>query len=105
LFIKQKKKKKKKKRNGPIIEYVYPPFPEITGEGTNNEVGVKLPSEWKELPFFCLPDGAHKNDEDFVWFHLPPVTQWPEYSKTSFFGISCYRQISSDVIFFYSKIL
>jgi len=83
-------------RNGPIIEYVYPPFPELTGESTDNEVGVKLPTEWKELPFFCLPDGAHKNDEDFVWFHLPPVTQWPEYSKTSFFGISCYRQISSD---------
>jgi len=58
---------------------------------------VKLPTEWKEVPFFCLPDGAHKSEEDFVWFHLPPVTQWPEYANTSFFGISCYRQIASDV--------
>ena len=64
-------------------------------------MGVKLPKEWKELPFFCLPDGAHKNEEDFVWFHLPPVAQWPEYSKGSFFGISCYRQIASEVIFFF----
>jgi len=83
-------------RNGPIIEYVYPPFPALDGNSTDNEVGVKLPTEWKELPFFCLPDGAHKNDEDFVWFHLPPVVQWPDYSNTSFFGISCYRQIASD---------
>jgi len=83
-------------RNGPIIEYAYPPFPEISGESTDNDVGVKLPTEWKELPFFCLPDGAHKSEEDFVWFHLPPVTQWPEYANTSFFGISCYRQIASD---------
>ncbi|KAL6632009.1 hypothetical protein LY90DRAFT_278643 [Neocallimastix californiae] len=83
-------------RNGPIIEYVYPPFPALDGNSTDNEVGVKLPIEWKDLPFFCLPDGAHKNDEDFVWFHLPPVAQWPDYSNTSFFGISCYRQIASD---------
>jgi len=83
-------------RNGPIIEYVYPPFPNLEGNSTDNEIGIKLPTEWKELPFFCLPDGAHKNEEDFVWFHLPPVAQWPEYSKSSFFGISCYRQISSD---------
>ncbi|ORX85005.1 hypothetical protein BCR32DRAFT_106895 [Anaeromyces robustus] len=83
-------------RNGPIIEYVYPPFPTLEGESTDNDVGVKLPKEWKELPFFCLPDGAHKNNEDFVWFHLPPVAQWTGYDKTSFFGISCYRQIASD---------
>jgi hypothetical protein len=83
-------------RNGPIIEYVYPPFPDLDSSSADNEVGVKLPKEWKELPFFCLPDGAHKNEEDFVWFHLPPVAQWPEYSKGSFFGISCYRQIASE---------
>lgn len=41
-------------------------------------------------------DGAHQKDEDFAYFHLPPVPGWPVASST-LFGISCNRQIATKV--------
>jgi len=49
-------------RNGPIVEYVYPPLPptkehstkETTSYGYNGKP-IELPSEWNYLPFFALP--------------------------------------------------
>ncbi|KAG0359193.1 late secretory pathway protein avl9 [Gamsiella multidivaricata] len=39
-----------------------------------------------------LCDGSHQSDEDFTYFHLPPVKGRKDASKT-LFGISCNRQI------------
>jgi hypothetical protein len=41
-------------------------------------------------------DGAHQKDEDFAYFHLPPVPGW-SVAETTLFGISCNRQIASKV--------
>ncbi|KAI8899329.1 transport protein Avl9-domain-containing protein [Globomyces pollinis-pini] len=47
------------------------------------------------MPFMCLPDGAHAAEEEFIYFHLPPIPSWPaEYSNT-LFGLACFRQIDS----------
>ncbi|KAG0341105.1 late secretory pathway protein avl9 [Podila humilis] len=37
-------------------------------------------------------DGSHQSDEDFTYFHLPPVKSRKDIDKT-LFGISCNRQI------------
>lgn len=52
----------------------------------------KLPSIWKTLPSMALPDGAHNYDRDTIYFHLPH----PLKLSQTVFGISCYRQISTD---------
>ncbi|KAI9090826.1 transport protein Avl9-domain-containing protein [Phlyctochytrium arcticum] len=84
-------------RNGPQVDFAFPPFPHL--EHTQPVVGrddgsaVKLPDEWSFLPFLCLPDGAHATDEEFIYFHLPPVEQWRAYPQSTLFGLACYRQM------------
>ncbi|RKO93024.1 AVL9/DENND6 domain-containing protein, partial [Blyttiomyces helicus] len=51
---------------------------------------IDLPDEWSFLPFLCLPDGAHATEEEFIYFHLPPVPQWTEYPQSTLFGLACY---------------
>ncbi|KAI9257847.1 AVL9/DENND6 domain-containing protein [Helicostylum pulchrum] len=76
---------------GPIVEFCLPPLPDHEGKQTTLEK-LELPEEWSFLPFLALPDGAHQKDEDFAYFHLPPVPGWA-VAKTTLFGISCNRQI------------
>ncbi|RUS33261.1 transport protein Avl9-domain-containing protein [Jimgerdemannia flammicorona] len=38
-------------------------------------------------------NGAHQSDEDFAYFHLPPVQGW-SVAQTTLFGVSCNRQIT-----------
>ncbi|KAI8054815.1 transport protein Avl9-domain-containing protein [Thamnidium elegans] len=76
---------------GPIVEFCLPPLPDHEGNQTTLEK-LELPEEWSFLPFLALPDGAHQKDEDFAYFHLPPVPGW-SVAKTTLFGISCNRQI------------
>ncbi|KAF9573030.1 late secretory pathway protein avl9 [Mortierella alpina] len=76
--------------HGPIVEYAFPPFP-----GQNPQTvltRLEVPEEWSLLPFLALPDGSHQSDEDFTYFHLPPVKNRKDATKT-IFGISCNRQI------------
>ncbi|KAJ3244155.1 late secretory pathway protein avl9 [Chytriomyces hyalinus] len=84
-------------RNGPQVEYVTPPFPghEPLGdsfEADESRTAIGLPDEWSFLPFLCLPDGAHASEEEFIYFHLPPVSTWANYNATVF-GLACFRQI------------
>ncbi|CDS09209.1 hypothetical protein LRAMOSA10569 [Lichtheimia ramosa] len=82
---------------GPIVEFCVPPLPQYNHEGSNQQDSLQkleLPEEWSFLPFLALPDGAHQKDEDFAYFHLPPVPGWPVASST-LFGISCNRQIAT----------
>lgn len=44
-----------------------------------------LPEEWSFLPFMALPDGVHDQNEDLVFFTLPPDVHC----------VSCFRQIDA----------
>ncbi|KAL7330991.1 hypothetical protein PS15p_203247 [Mucor circinelloides] len=80
---------------GPIVEFCIPPLPyHEQGKTQQTLEKLELPEEWSFLPFLALPDGAHQKDEDFAYFHLPPVPGW-SVAETTLFGISCNRQIAS----------
>ncbi|KAG2174103.1 hypothetical protein INT43_004123 [Umbelopsis isabellina] len=80
---------------GPILEFCHPPLPQRESKDQQTALEkLELPEEWSFLPFLALPDGAHQQDEDFSYFHLPPVAGW-SVAETTLFGISCNRQIAS----------
>ncbi|TPX42420.1 hypothetical protein SeMB42_g05127, partial [Synchytrium endobioticum] len=110
-------------KQGPKIEYVHPPFPSSSTVAAVDNAKVNhsphprendhghsaatpaptqppcdLPAEWSFLPFLCLPDGAHGADEDFIYFHLPPVPDWAsaDYPQTTLFGLACFRQLDAN---------
>ncbi|KAI8914635.1 transport protein Avl9-domain-containing protein [Gorgonomyces haynaldii] len=76
-------------RNGPQVEYSCPPLPNQPKDSNT------LPDEWSFMPFMCLPDGAHATEEEFIYFHLPPVDKWSEYPQQTLFGLACFRQIDA----------
>ncbi|KAJ3097427.1 late secretory pathway protein avl9 [Phlyctochytrium planicorne] len=87
-------------RNGPQVEYVHPPFPKADSTDTETNspnsasASVEIPEEWSFLPFVSLPDGAHANEKEFTYFHLPPI---PRLNiNTNVFGLACFRQIETD---------
>ncbi|KAI8826613.1 transport protein Avl9-domain-containing protein [Fimicolochytrium jonesii] len=87
-------------RNGPQVEYAYPSFPPLKEKprktsSREDDLAIELPDEWSFLPFLCLPDGAHATDEEFIYFHLPPVPEWHNYPQSTLFGLACYRQIAA----------
>ncbi|RKP36316.1 AVL9/DENND6 domain-containing protein, partial [Dimargaris cristalligena] len=61
---------------------------------------LELIDSWSSLPFYALPEGAHKHNEDMCYFHLPTATHQPTPGipshQTALFGISSYRQINSN---------
>ncbi|VDP26972.1 unnamed protein product [Soboliphyme baturini] len=76
-------------KRGCQVEYSYPPI--------NNKTRISdedLPPEWKTLPSLALPDGAHNFEKDSVFFHLPSL----EKPNQTVYGVSCYRQISSQTL-------
>ncbi|KAJ3119119.1 late secretory pathway protein avl9 [Phlyctochytrium bullatum] len=88
-------------RNGPQVEFALPAFPgqkhdndQIEADGSR--AAVELPEEWSFLPFLCLPDGAHAAEEEFIYFHLPPVKSWSNYHQSTIFGLACFRQIAAS---------
>ncbi|KAI9008295.1 transport protein Avl9-domain-containing protein [Gaertneriomyces semiglobifer] len=96
-------------RNGPQVEYACPPFPSIPHDELADSENIRtststvdasnaieLPEEWAFLPFLCLPDGAHATEEEFIYFHLPPVPSWTHYPQSTLFGLACYRQIAAS---------
>ncbi|KAI9009166.1 transport protein Avl9-domain-containing protein [Hyaloraphidium curvatum] len=93
-------------RAGPQVEFCHPPLPplkdhpEAAGKeqlGTPESLSrLPLPPEWSDLPFFCLPDGAHLKEEEFTSFHLAPVAEWPAFSASTTFGMACCRQIKAS---------
>ncbi|KAK9475537.1 AVL9/DENND6 domain-containing protein [Dipodascopsis tothii] len=57
-----------------------------------------LSTRWANLPFQSLPDGSHSHEEDYSYFMLyyepdPYNPSEAEQEPTTFFGISCNRQI------------
>ncbi|KAJ1565703.1 late secretory pathway protein avl9, partial [Nowakowskiella sp. JEL0078] len=92
-----------------MLEYSIPPFPlnspvvlsvSDANKLTNKELGEInpfLPDEWSILPFLCLPDGAHAvESEEFIYFHLPPVSAWAPHIESSLFGLACFRQMDAN---------
>ncbi|KAI8141594.1 transport protein Avl9-domain-containing protein [Fennellomyces sp. T-0311] len=81
--------------HGPIVEFCVPPLPQQDNNAQQKLLEkLTVPEEWSFLPFLALPDGAHQKDEDFAYFHLPPVPGWP-VAESTLFGISCNRQIAA----------
>jgi hypothetical protein len=38
------------------------------------------------------------SDEEFIYFHLPPVSGWGQAFQSTVFGLACYRQIPASEI-------
>ncbi|KAK9759713.1 hypothetical protein K7432_017009, partial [Basidiobolus ranarum] len=87
---------------GPIVEFAHPPLPCFAeDEELHTEVGFpKVPNEWAFLPFLALPDGAHLNEQQICYFHLPPIRREIDYpfSNMTLFGISCFRQVETSKV-------
>ena len=77
------------------MEFCIPPFPNQEQQPHDSGQAVPLPEEWSFMPFMCLPDGAHSTDEEFIYFHLPPVDNWTGPYQKTLFGLACFRQIDS----------
>ena len=83
---------------GPQVEYCNPPLPNSTSSTPIAGEAVELPEEWSYLGFICLPDGAHAAEEEYIYFHLPPVKLWSgQLYQQTLFGLACFRQIDSKV--------
>ncbi|KAK9462724.1 transport protein Avl9-domain-containing protein [Lipomyces oligophaga] len=61
------------------------------------ENGLDQSSRWPNLPFQSLPDGSHSHEEDYSYFTLlsDPSKPDSEPGQTTYFGISCNRQIKT----------
>ncbi|KAI9193197.1 transport protein Avl9-domain-containing protein [Polychytrium aggregatum] len=70
--------------------------PSSSSNTSDSRPAIDLPEEWSFLPFLCLPDGAHASEEEFIYFHLPPVPQWTDYPQSTIFGLACFRQIPTS---------
>lgn len=68
---------------GSIIEYAYP------------ELSTGNKEEWTDLVHLCIPDGAHNNDQDTVYFTLPSRDRDTTSTKI-LYGVACYRQTATD---------
>ncbi|KRX45065.1 Late secretory pathway protein AVL9 -like protein [Trichinella murrelli] len=68
------------------VEHVYPAI-----NGKTEIADDDLPTLWKTLPSLALPDGAHNHDADFVYFHLPDLSN----PNSTVYGVSYVRQIAA----------
>ncbi|KAJ3416688.1 late secretory pathway protein avl9 [Chytridiales sp. JEL 0842] len=85
-----------------IILHGHPPCDENKVEADGSRPAIELPDQWSFLPFLCLPDGAHASEEEFIYFHLPPVPHWSNYN-TTLFGLACFRQIPASELLIKTK--
>ncbi|KRX26708.1 Late secretory pathway protein AVL9 -like protein [Trichinella nelsoni] len=69
-----------------LVEHVYPAI-----NGKTEIADDDLPTLWKTLPSLALPDGAHNHDADFVYFHLPDLSN----PNSTVYGVSYVRQIAA----------
>ncbi|GKZ90597.1 late secretory pathway protein avl9 [Aspergillus niger] len=56
-------------------------------------------NDWSLLPFMALSDGAHMSTEEFSYFTVRRK-ETPTEPATSLFGISCSRQIDSNLLLY-----
>ncbi|KAK9465192.1 transport protein Avl9-domain-containing protein [Lipomyces arxii] len=75
---------------GPEVEY-------WIGEG-----GVDQSGRWPNLPFQSLPDGSHSHEEDYSYFTLLYEPENEGSQETTYFGISCNRQIRTTELLYKS---
>ncbi|KAK9247868.1 transport protein Avl9-domain-containing protein [Lipomyces tetrasporus] len=70
------------------------------------ENGKDLSTRWANLPFQSLPDGSHSHEEDYSYFTLLYEPDEAETEKgnrpTTYFGISCNRQIRTTELLYKS---
>ncbi|KAJ5490806.1 hypothetical protein N7539_002373 [Penicillium diatomitis] len=80
-----------------VIDFHHARGPEvelcIADEGTS----PATENDWSLLPFMALSDGAHLSTEEFSYFTLRRQ-ETPTTPATSLFGISCSRQLDSNLL-------
>ncbi|KAK9452334.1 transport protein Avl9-domain-containing protein [Limtongia smithiae] len=66
------------------------------------ENGEDMSNRWPNLPFQSLPDGSHSHEEDYSYFTLLYEPQPGDVATepTTYFGISCNRQIRADKLLY-----
>ncbi|KAK9456264.1 transport protein Avl9-domain-containing protein [Dipodascopsis uninucleata] len=57
---------------------------------------------WPNLPFQSLPDGSHSHEEDYSYFTLLYESNDKRRKSTTYFGISCNRQIRATELLYKS---
>ncbi|KAK9373069.1 transport protein Avl9-domain-containing protein [Lipomyces chichibuensis] len=71
-----------------------------------DEDGKDQSTRWANLPFQSLPDGSHSHEEDYSYFTLfyePDETETEKGKRpTTYFGISCNRQIRTTELLYKS---
>ncbi|KAK9237741.1 transport protein Avl9-domain-containing protein [Lipomyces kononenkoae] len=71
-----------------------------------DETGKDQSTRWANLPFQSLPDGSHSHEEDYSYFTLFYEPDEAETEKgerpTTYFGISCNRQIRTTELLYKS---
>ncbi|KNC78531.1 hypothetical protein SARC_09045 [Sphaeroforma arctica JP610] len=84
-------------KNGPQVQFSYPPLPGNTDEGSN-----ELPEAWISLPFMALPEGVHNRMEETVYFHLPILdgsdTAVGSTQGGTMFCVASFRQIDANLV-------
>ncbi|RMJ26366.1 avl9 protein [Aspergillus sp. HF37] len=80
-----------------VIDFHHARGPEIELCIADEGSDPALDNDWSLLPFMALSDGAHTSTEDFSYFTLRRKETAKE-PATSLFGISCSRQIDSNLL-------
>ncbi|RAL07197.1 putative Avl9 protein [Aspergillus homomorphus CBS 101889] len=89
-------------RQGPIvmvIDFHHARGPEIELCFGDDGGDPAAENDWSLLPFMALSDGAHLSTEEFSYFTVRRK-ETPSQPATSLFGISCSRQIDSNILLY-----
>ncbi|KAE8380547.1 transport protein Avl9-domain-containing protein [Aspergillus bertholletiae] len=80
-----------------VIDFHHARGPEIELCFGDDGADPAAENDWSLLPFMALSDGAHMSTEEFSYFTLRRKETTTE-PATSLFGISCSRQIDSNLL-------
>ncbi|KAE8360514.1 transport protein Avl9-domain-containing protein [Aspergillus caelatus] len=82
-----------------VIDFHHARGPEIELCFGEDGTDPATENDWSLLPFMALSDGAHMSTEEFSYFTLRRKETATE-PATSLFGISCARQIDSNLLLY-----
>ncbi|PIG88767.1 avl9 protein [Aspergillus arachidicola] len=82
-----------------VIDFHHARGPEIELCFGEDGTDPAAENDWSLLPFMALSDGAHMSTEEFSYFTLRRKETATE-PATSLFGISCARQIDSNLLLY-----
>lgn len=80
--------------DSPALTLFLFPYPSVFAFAPFSLIAFSPLDAWTawDVKLIKFADGSHQSDEDFTYFHLPPVKSRKDVAST-LFGISCNRQI------------